>query len=144
VCCATLAWAVPQNNSIQQQSSWNGWGGLVDWSFRSLRLGSLLEDSLLDDGWLLADSAMITYLEADSIFGVHIPDTLLFETPVAADTLKDLTGEAAADSVLDILQGFGTMFSGSSQFTNALWAPVRVASGDTVSVLLRHMALSTL
>jgi len=67
MCGAALVWAAPQNNSIQQQSSWNGWGGLVDWSFRSLRIGLALQDSLLEDGWLLADSILVTYLEADSL-----------------------------------------------------------------------------
>jgi hypothetical protein len=61
------ATSAPQNQSYLQQSPWNGWGGLVDWSFRSLRVGFALEDSLLEDGWVLADSGQFGYLSFDSL-----------------------------------------------------------------------------
>lgn len=140
LCCVALVGATPQNKSYLQQSSWNGWGGLVDWSFRSLRIGVALQDSLLEDGWLLADSAKFTYLVMDSLAMdsldlayIHASwgavDTLVADS-VSSGLLATVFGEI--DSVLTASDSL--YVGGNATFAGILVADSTVAVGDSTSL----------
>ena len=155
--CIGIAFAIPRNNSVQQQSSWNGWGGNVDWSFRSLRVGSLLEDSLLEDGWIIvdtigvsvltADSIFISTLGADTLYAVYANidtlvvdnfaaiDTIIFTSRVPRDTLANRRIGMLADSVYAQSQAVGVVYgTAGGTWVQQLSAYVRVEPGDTASV----------
>jgi len=75
--------AAPENNPVLPTSTWGGYG--VDWAYRSLRVGSSYEDTLLCDGCFIVDNAYVEeVLYVDSIAG----DSAVGFSNIYTDTLN--------------------------------------------------------
>ena len=99
--------AAPENNPVLQPSTWNGYG--VDWMYRSLRIGVANKDSLLEDGWLFADSIIAAYAS----FGAASFTSLTADTIIADSLLRGLNLRVLDDVVID-----STLTVGDSTYLN--------------------------
>jgi len=123
--------STPTNNTVIPPVVSIGYG--VDWMFRSLRIGIGWRDSLLEDGWVVADSSYISYISGDrGLFSIGINAETF-----ACDSLSFTIGDSVSSPATQM------EITSYSWMTNVVYDSCLVANASIDMIILTDLPINT-